>query len=121
VRFDDCDMPHLELGAGRTLGSIQRADLFGDRRDIENERLVAAVLRLLDQGRQPSPRERLAFVSDQGSKILELYLHRGGYRVSWTAEGNGTFGVVHETGSGGRGRIIAGGSVPRVTGRRMFV
>ena len=29
VRFDDCDVPDLELGAGRTLASIQRADLFG--------------------------------------------------------------------------------------------
>jgi hypothetical protein len=31
VRFDDCDVPDLYIGAGRTLASIQRADLFGDR------------------------------------------------------------------------------------------
>src|SRR5229473_3104195 len=30
IRFDDCDIPALDLGGGRTLASIQRADLFGD-------------------------------------------------------------------------------------------
>jgi TIR domain len=29
VRFDDCDVPDFELGGGRTLASIHRADLFG--------------------------------------------------------------------------------------------
>lgn len=28
VRFDDCDVPDWNIGAGRTLGSLQRADLF---------------------------------------------------------------------------------------------
>ncbi len=51
VRFDDCDVPDLELGGGRTLASIQRADLFGDSHKEGAERLVAAVLRLL--GRRP--------------------------------------------------------------------
>src|SRR6185437_1487766 len=48
VRFDDCQIPDRDLGAGRTLASIQRADLFGDRRDQEAARLVAAVRRILD-------------------------------------------------------------------------
>ena len=47
VRFDDCDLPDLQLGAGRTLASIQRADLFGPNRDLAAQRLVAAVQRLL--------------------------------------------------------------------------
>jgi hypothetical protein len=47
VRFDDCDVPDLELGAGRTLTSIQRADLFGAGRDLAAGRLVEAVQRLL--------------------------------------------------------------------------
>lgn len=34
VRFDDCNIPDLELGVGRTLASIQRADLFGASRDM---------------------------------------------------------------------------------------
>lgn len=49
VRFDDCEVPDLELGAGRTLASIQRVDLFGARRDLAAGRLVAAVRRLLGQ------------------------------------------------------------------------
>jgi hypothetical protein len=47
VRFDDCDIPDLELGAGRTLASIQRADLFGPGREQAAGRLVVAVQRLL--------------------------------------------------------------------------
>ena len=47
VRFDDCDVPDFELGAGRTLTSIQRADLFGANRDLEARRLMEAVQRLL--------------------------------------------------------------------------
>jgi TIR domain len=49
VRFDDCEVPGFELGADRTLASIQRADLFGPGRDLAAGRLVAAVLRLLRQ------------------------------------------------------------------------
>ena len=47
VRFDDCDIPDLDLGAGRTLASIQRADLFGERRDAGIARLVMTILRIL--------------------------------------------------------------------------
>jgi hypothetical protein len=47
VRFDDCEIPDLDLGAGRTLASIQRADLFGASHDVASARLVAAVHRLL--------------------------------------------------------------------------
>jgi hypothetical protein len=49
VRFDDCDVPDLELGAGRTLTSLQRADLFGESRDMAVRRLIEAILRLLHQ------------------------------------------------------------------------
>jgi hypothetical protein len=30
VRFDDCEIPEWDLGAGRTLHGLQRVDLFGD-------------------------------------------------------------------------------------------
>jgi TIR domain-containing protein len=49
VRFDDCQVPDLDIGAGRTLGSIQRADLFGDRYEEGMKRLVTIVQRLLGQ------------------------------------------------------------------------
>jgi len=47
VRFDDCAVPDLEIGGGRTVGSIQRADLFGNQRDTEILRLLAVVRQLL--------------------------------------------------------------------------
>jgi hypothetical protein len=49
VRFDECEIPDLDIGGGRTLTSIQRADLFGDRLDESTARLVEAVLRILGQ------------------------------------------------------------------------
>lgn len=52
VRFDDCVIPDRDLGAGRTLASLQRADLFGADRDRAAGQLVAAVQRLL---RLPDP------------------------------------------------------------------
>ena len=48
VRLDDCVIPNLDLGGGRTLASIQRVDLFGDRRAEDTERLVAVILRILN-------------------------------------------------------------------------
>ena len=48
VRFDDIDLPDIEIGGGRTLNSIQRADLLGDAWDQGAARLVAGVLRALE-------------------------------------------------------------------------
>jgi hypothetical protein len=50
VRLDDCQLPEYQLGAGRTLASLQRADLFGDDANDEMIRLVTAVLRVLGEG-----------------------------------------------------------------------
>jgi len=47
VRFDDCDIPDRDIGGGRTLASIQRADLFGDRYQEAADRLITIVLRIL--------------------------------------------------------------------------
>ena len=47
VRFDDCQIPDLDIGGGRTLASIQRADLFGENYGEGVARLVAAILRIL--------------------------------------------------------------------------
>jgi tetratricopeptide (TPR) repeat protein len=49
VRFDDCAIPDLDIGSGRTLASIQCADLFGEQQDKEASRLLAVVQRLLRQ------------------------------------------------------------------------
>lgn len=44
VRFDECDVPDWDLGGGRTLTSLQRADLFGDLYQEECTRLIATIL-----------------------------------------------------------------------------
>ena len=53
VRLDDCEIPDLDIGGGKTLRSIQRADLFGP--DAKKaERLVVAVFRILGRDSVPS-------------------------------------------------------------------
>src|SRR5262249_33660733 len=47
IRFDDCDIPDLVIGAGRTLDWLQRADLFGDQADQQLTHLVQAVAQIL--------------------------------------------------------------------------
>lgn len=47
VRFDDCPIPDIDLGGGRALTSLTTADLFGQHRDAQAERLVAAIRRIL--------------------------------------------------------------------------
>jgi hypothetical protein len=46
-------------------------------------------------------------VKGRDSKVLELDLIRGGYRMNWKAEGTGAWAVTHESGRGGRGSLIA--------------
>lgn len=76
VRFDNCDVPGFELG--RTLESIQRADLFGPGHDLAAGRLVAAARRLL---RQPSWPVAVAASASTCSWIVEasprLWLRSG--------------------------------------------
>ena len=47
VRLDECPVPDWSLGAGRTLAWLQRVDLFGERREEQMSRLVAAVQQVL--------------------------------------------------------------------------
>ena len=47
IRFDECIIPDLEIGGGRALTSIQRADLFGDHSDDNAARLVEAITNIL--------------------------------------------------------------------------
>ena len=47
VRFDECEIPDFDIGGGRSLGSIQRVDLFGDRVNEGLTSLTTAVLRIL--------------------------------------------------------------------------
>jgi TIR domain-containing protein/CHAT domain-containing protein len=47
VRFDECEIPDYDIGGGRALASIQRADLFGDRFDDGAAKLIESIRRLL--------------------------------------------------------------------------
>lgn len=47
VRFDECDIPDLIIGAGRTFRGIHRADIFGHHEHKDIERLVESILRIL--------------------------------------------------------------------------
>lgn len=47
VRFDECEIPDWDIGGGRTLMSIQRADLSGDHFDDGAVRLIESVKRIL--------------------------------------------------------------------------
>jgi hypothetical protein len=48
VRFDDCTIPEIGLGAGRSLESvIQRTDLFGANKTVQTIRLSQAVSRIV--------------------------------------------------------------------------
>lgn len=47
VRLEDCRLPQYDLGAGRTLDSLQRVDLIDDDWDTGAARLVSGVLRVV--------------------------------------------------------------------------
>ena len=154
VRFDDCVIPDLEVGGGRTLASIQRADLFGIARDIGIARLVAAILRALGpstvnteteqserqdtdvetDGAAPEKKRTSAVmsrlkvaardpldISGENSKLLEIDMARGAYRMSWTAKGRGLFSVRDESARGGDGKLIANGVVPKTSSGEAIV
>jgi hypothetical protein len=53
VRFDECHIPDRDLGGGRRLQYIQRADLFNDKFREGAARLVATILQILR--REPGP------------------------------------------------------------------
>jgi TIR domain len=71
VRFDDCDIPDLELGGSRTLRSIQCADLFGEGYVNAGKRLVEAVKQIYDQKsdrhRMPEPVASAGYGSEQAA------------------------------------------------------
>ena len=47
VRFDNCQIPDWDIGAGRTLTSLQQADLFGPHHKQSAARLITAVQYIL--------------------------------------------------------------------------
>jgi hypothetical protein len=60
VRFDDCEIPDLDLGAGRSLRDLRLVDAFGPQRTEELQRLVTAITRAFAKGTIRPARERPA-------------------------------------------------------------
>jgi hypothetical protein len=85
VRLDDCDIPDRNIGGGRTLASIQRADLFGDSSSDEAARLVASVLRILNErsGNEAMPHSTVPRVGRDWSDAG----HPGAAQGSWQVVG----------------------------------
>ena len=75
--LDECDIPRYNLGVGRTLGSVHRVDLFGDRRDEAAGQLVAAVALKLGI---PQGRERRARPARGPGRLAEARLEVGADR-----------------------------------------
>jgi hypothetical protein len=103
VRFDDCEIPDRDMGAGRTLTSIQRADLFGDRSDEGITRLTAVVLQILKQPADASaskansaPKAQIAAHKPMGdARMPERYKTRmpERYKTLWAMLELGEFSV----------------------------
>jgi hypothetical protein len=55
VRFDECEIPDLDIGGGKTLRSLESADLFGDGQAKELARLVTAVIQILSHEEADPP------------------------------------------------------------------
>jgi hypothetical protein len=47
VRFDECHIPDLDIGGGRTLTWLHHVDIFGDRAEEGAARLAESVLRII--------------------------------------------------------------------------
>jgi hypothetical protein len=47
VRLNECEIPDLDIGGGRTLGHFHSADLFGERSGRDTARLIATVSRII--------------------------------------------------------------------------
>lgn len=54
IRFDDCAIPDLDIGAGRTLNSLHHVDLFGRQWQASAERLLEGIRHVL----RPAPSTR---------------------------------------------------------------
>ena len=66
VRFDDCMIPDLDIGAGRSLQSLSTADLFRADGHDELARLVETVIWILSRS-SPGTRRRRPTVNERRS------------------------------------------------------
>ena len=106
VRFDDCEIPDLPIGGGRTLAWLQHADLYGPSLHQNTDRLVAMVLRILgrplresvgkDAAPIPDPPPVIKELMSRNDSIITFYSYKGGAgrtsalaNVAWILAANG--------------------------------
>jgi hypothetical protein len=78
VRFDDINIPYFDLGAGRTLDSIQRTDLFGPAREPAQTRLAVRIAQMFQSAPEMLPDERAtALVNSHQAKVPEAPARTG--------------------------------------------
>ena len=115
VRFDDCQIPAIDLGAGRTLRSLRSADLFGSVQATELARLVAAVTRRLGRAQVgPPPRSAAAItpaepVAPARPRRRRLPPWTGGRKVRNTVKGSVVMGNLIQA---DRADVTFGSGVP---------
>jgi Flp pilus assembly protein TadD len=71
VRFDDCVIPDRDIGAGRTLTSIQHADLFGATLYEQTARLVVTVRAILGHNQQDAEAEAETVARAAGQLLIQ--------------------------------------------------
>lgn len=69
VRLDDCQIPDLPIGGGRTLAQLQHADVFGERQEQETTRLVAAIRQIMR-----SPSEQDHSTTPRAVNVMEVVI-----------------------------------------------
>lgn len=119
------EVPDIEwIGSG--LGSSRKELAFRAERIREQARLGQSFdeetfRRRYFASHPPSPSVRPGSVprsdkpvvaSGTNSKVVEIHLIRGVYRLNWTAEGRGLVSITHESGRDGAGRYVANGTAP---------
>lgn len=67
ARLDECEIPEVNLGAGRTLGrTIHRADLFGAVKSSQLTRLIVSIQRSTSSSPPPPPASVSAATAEAG-------------------------------------------------------
>lgn len=72
VRFAECSIPDFDLGAGRTLDSLQHVDLFGEAWEHGTARLIGALHRVFESSLAPGTASSLvasAVESSSGAPV----------------------------------------------------
>jgi hypothetical protein len=87
VRLEDCELPDLDLGMGRTLDSIQRVDLFGQARERQTDRLIATVAQLVTVSLSNADRDRLNVAT---AEALNDSWVIAPFELNWIAVATGT-------------------------------